>query len=231
MAVGGYALMTSVGGAAGQADAGQGHHGLRRATAGARTKSWPRCAGRSKDRLRLDQGARHRLAVAPAARARWSPSRKEELRLICDLAHDFGVQVMQATAAARTRSRSLPNAASPDRPCHADGRLRTGRAGQTQRCNIMPALTFQANPDGFGDAIHASPTLQGIFRKEIGTAPRCWPGAFRAGVPVLTGSERLLGHALRDWHYREMGCSSNTSASRRWRRSAAPRRTARLPCV
>ena len=71
--------------------------------------------------------------------------------------------------------------------------------------HLVPALTFQANLMEFGDAINASPALQDIFRKEIEDSAAMLAKAFRAGVPVLTGSESGFSVTpYGDWHYREL---------------------------
>jgi imidazolonepropionase-like amidohydrolase len=128
----------------------------------------------------------------------------EELRLICDLAHSLGVQVMGHCRGANAIKVACE--AGFDQIAHAtlmdDSAL---DALVKHKVHIVPALTFQANLMEFGDAINASPVLQGIFRKEIEDSAEMLAKAFRAGVPVLTGSESGFSVTpYGDWHYREL---------------------------
>ena len=64
---------------------------------------------------------------------------------------------------------------------------------------------FQANMVDYGERIGTSPELIALFEREITDSIETITAAFRAGVPLLTGSES--GFSLvpyGDWHYREL---------------------------
>jgi imidazolonepropionase-like amidohydrolase len=70
---------------------------------------------------------------------------------------------------------------------------------------LVPTFTFQANLADYGEAIGADSTLQAIFREEIVQSAGPLTEVFKAGIPILSGSESGFsltpyGH----WHYREL---------------------------
>ena len=79
------------------------------------------------------------------------------------------------------------------------------RAVIDHRVPLVPTFTFQANLADYGSAIGADPRLQEIFREEIVQSADTLGEVFKAGVPILVGSESGFsltpyGH----WHYREL---------------------------
>jgi imidazolonepropionase-like amidohydrolase len=128
----------------------------------------------------------------------------EELRLICDLAHDFGIPVAGHCRGAKAIKVACE--AGFDQIIHATQMDEPAlEALVKHKAFIVPALTFQANLMEFGDAIHASPAMQEIFRKEIQDSAEMFHKAFKAGVPMLCGTESGFSVTpYGDWHYREM---------------------------
>lgn len=203
IAAGSYALMTSVGGAAGRLMPDRGTMAYARLVSG-------------KDeivaevRRQIKQGADWiKVHVTGSLGHRRSEGElitftKEELRLITDIAHDMGVQVAGHCRSAKSVVASCE--AGFDQIIHAtfmddaaiEALVKTG-------AHVVPALTFQANLMEFGDAIHASPAMQDIFRNEIEVSAKAFRKAYDAGVPFLTGSESGFSVTpYGDWHYREM---------------------------
>lgn len=203
MAAGGYALMTSIGGAAGRLMPDRGTMAYARLVSG-------------KDeiiaevRRQIKQGADWiKVHVTGSLGHRRSEGElitftKEELRTIVDVAHDLGVQVAGHCRSAK--SVAVTCEAGFDQIIHGtfmddaaiDALVKSG-------AHLVPALTFQANLMEFGSAINASPALQDIFRNEIEVSSAMFRKAYDAGVPVLTGSESGFSVTpYGDWHYREL---------------------------
>lgn len=203
MAAGSYALMTSVGGAAGRLMPDSG------------TMAYARLVNGKDEivaevRRQVKQGADWiKVHVTGSLGHRRSEGElitftKDELRLITDIAHDMGVQVAGHCRSAK--SVAVTCEAGFDQIIHAtfmddaaiDALVKYG-------AHVVPALTFQANLMEFGDAIHASPAMQDLFRNEIEVSAKAFRKAYDAGVPVLTGSESGFSVTpYGDWHYREM---------------------------
>lgn len=128
----------------------------------------------------------------------------DELKLICDTAHDLETPVMgHCRGAGATRKAAE---AGFDLIFHAtamdDAAL---QAVIDRKIPIAPALTFQYNMVEFGDKIGTSDSLMKLFEREITDSIRTMTTAHKEGVPLLTGSE--AGFSLvpyGDWHYREM---------------------------
>lgn len=203
MVVGGYALMTSVGGAAGRL---MPDHG---------TMAYARLL-RGKDELVAEVRRQIKIGcdwIKVHVTGSLSHRRSEgelvtftmdELRTICDVAHDLGVPVAGHCRSPKSIIMSLE--AGFDQIIHGtfmddaalDAMVKHGAI-------LVPALTFQANLMEFGDAISASPAMQDIFRKEIELSAEMFHKAFRAGVPMLCGTESGFSVTpYGDWHYREM---------------------------
>ena len=131
----------------------------------------------------------------------WTP---DELKLVCDTAHQFGIPVVgHCRDAVSTRDAAL---AGFDMILHAtymdDEAL---RAVIDNKVPLVPTFTFQANLADFGGAIGSDEHLREVFRAEITESIGTLRAAFDAGVPLLTGSES--GFSLTpygDWHYREL---------------------------
>lgn len=131
----------------------------------------------------------------------WTP---DELKLVCDTAHQFGIPVVgHCRDAISTRDAAL---AGFDMILHAtymdDAAL---KAVVDRKVPLVPTFTFQANLADFGGAIGSDEHLREVFRAEITESVVALRAAFDAGVPLLTGSES--GFSLTpygDWHYREL---------------------------
>ena len=131
----------------------------------------------------------------------WTP---DELKLVCDTAHQFGIPVVgHCRDAISTRDAAL---AGFDMILHAtymdDAAL---KAVVDRKVPLVPTFTFQANLADFGGAIGSDEHLREVFRAEITESVAALRVAFDAGVPLLTGSES--GFSLTpygDWHYREL---------------------------
>ena len=131
----------------------------------------------------------------------WTP---DELKLVCDTAHQFGIPVVgHCRDAISTRDAAL---AGFDMILHAtymdDAAL---KAVVDRKVPLVPTFTFQANLADFGGAIGSDEHLREVFRAEITESAGALRAAFDAGVPLLTGSES--GFSLTpygDWHYREL---------------------------
>jgi imidazolonepropionase-like amidohydrolase len=128
----------------------------------------------------------------------------DELKLVCDTAHQFGIPVVgHCRDAISTRDAAL---AGFDMILHAtymdDAAL---KAVIDKKVPLVPTFTFQANLADFGGAIGSDEHLREVFRAEITESAGTLRAAFDAGVPLLTGSES--GFSLTpygDWHYREL---------------------------
>ncbi|MDG1215960.1 MAG: amidohydrolase family protein, partial [Luminiphilus sp.] len=128
----------------------------------------------------------------------------DELKLVCDTAHQFGIPVVgHCRNATSTRDAAR---AGFDMILHAtymdDEAL---QAVVDRKVPLVPTFTFQANLADFGAAIGSDENLREVFRAEITESVGTLRAAFDAGVPLLTGSES--GFSLTpcgDWHYREL---------------------------
>ncbi len=128
----------------------------------------------------------------------------DELKLVCDTAHNLGVPVVgHCRNASSTRDAAR---AGFDMILHAtymdDEAVDAVIAANVP---LVPTFTFQANLADFGGAIGSDPKLREVFRREITESVDTLRRAYDAGVPLLTGSES--GFSLTpygDWHYREL---------------------------
>ncbi len=129
---------------------------------------------------------------------------RDEMKAVCDTAHDLGVPVTaHCRNASSTRDAAL---AGVDLILHAsfmddDGLqaiLDTGSA-------ICPTFTFLANLADHGEQVGAGVGMQDVFRGEIKATAAMMRRAYDEGVAILCGSES--GFALTPyghWHAREM---------------------------
>ena len=128
----------------------------------------------------------------------------DELKLVCDTAHQFGIPVVgHCRNATSTRDAAL---AGFDMILHAtymdDEAL---KVVVDRKVPLVPTFTFQANLADYGPAIGSDEGLREVFRAEITESVGTLRAAYDAGVPLLTGSES--GFSLTpygDWHYREL---------------------------
>lgn len=203
MAVGGYALMTSVGGAAGRLMPDSGTMAYARMVRG---KDEIVAEVRRQIKIGCDWIKVHVTGSFAHRRSEgeFVTFTMEELRTICDLAHDFGIPVAGHCRGAK--SIKVACEAGFDQIIHATQMDEPAlEALLKHKAFIVPALTFQANLMEFGDAINASPVMQDIFRREIEDSAKMFHKAFKAGVPMLCGTESGFSVTpYGDWHYREM---------------------------
>lgn len=203
MAVGGYALMTSVGGAAGRL---MPDTGIMAYAVLLQGKDQIMAEVRRQIKIGCDWIKVHVTGSLAHRRSEGElvTFTMDELRTICDLAHSFGVQVAGHCRGAH--SIKVACEAGFDQIIH--GTLMDDSALDAMVKHgafVVPALTFQANLMEFGDAINASAALQDIFRREIEASAGMLAKAYRAGVPVLCGTESGFSVTpYGDWHYREL---------------------------
>ena len=127
----------------------------------------------------------------------------DELRAVCDTAHDLGVAVMahcrnaeSVTACANAGVDLLLHASFMD----DEGLEAVIEAGSA----VCPTFTFLANLADFGSQVGARADMEDVFRGEISATAKMLRAAYDAGVPLLCGSES--GFALTPyghWHGRE----------------------------
>ena len=203
MATGGNALLTSVGGTAGRLLPDEGRRGYGKVV---RTRDEIVAEVRRQVKIGVDWIKVHVTGMAPRQKCRgelpvWS---YEELKLVCDTAHEIGTPVVGHCRGAS----SIRDAARAgfDMILHAtymdDEAL---EAVIETKVPIVPTFTFQANLADFGDRIGASPYLMDVFKREISESAVMLRKAYDAGVPLLCGSES--GFSLTpygEWHYREL---------------------------
>jgi imidazolonepropionase-like amidohydrolase len=201
MSVGGFALMTSVGGTAGKMIPDSGSAGYA-------------CVVRNRDemvmetRREIKNGADwikiHVTGIIPGRRGEHAVWTVDELKIVVDTAHDLGVPVIahcrnaKATRdAARAGVDILAHCSFMDEEA-LDAVVTAGAA-------VLPTFTFLANLIDFGPKVGASASTIGLFRSEIEQSSAMIRRAFDAGVTILSGSES--GFALTPyghWHAREM---------------------------
>jgi len=203
MAVGGYALMTSVGGAAGRL---MPEKGIMAYAVLLQGKDEIMAEVRRQIKIGCDWIKVHVTGSLTHRRSEgeFVTFTMDELRTICDLAHSFGVPVMGHCRGAH--SVKFACEAGFDQIVHAtlmdDEAL---DAVVKHKAFLVPALTFQANLMEFGDVINASPVMQDIFRREIEASSEMLAKAYKAGVPVLCGTESGFSVTpYGEWHYREL---------------------------
>lgn len=128
----------------------------------------------------------------------------DELKLVCDTAHQLGVPVVghcRNASSVRDAAR-----AGFDMILHATYMDEDALTAVVDRkVPLVPTFTFQANLADYGSTIGADPQLQAVFKEEITASADQLKQAHQAGVPILTGSES--GFSLTpygDWHYREL---------------------------
>lgn len=128
----------------------------------------------------------------------------DELKTICDTAHDLGTPVMGHCRGADATYRAAK--AGFDLIFHATGMdERALEIVAEKKIPISPALTFQANMVDFGDKLGTDPSLVAIFEREITDSVETMRQAHKAGVKLLCGSEAGFSMVpYGEWHYREM---------------------------
>lgn len=203
MLTGGNALLTSVGGTAGRLIPDAGLRGYAKIVS---TSDEIKTEVRRQIKYGVDWIKVHVTGLLPRQKQQgeikaWS---LDELKLVCDTAHELGIPVMG----------HCRNAASIQDAVHAGMDMLLHATFMDEptldvvaehKVPIVPTFTFQANLADYGDRINADPGLREIFRKEIEDSAAMIRAAYDAGVPVLCGSES--GFSLTpygEWHYREL---------------------------
>ncbi|MBX9606462.1 MAG: amidohydrolase family protein [Gammaproteobacteria bacterium] len=203
MATGGNALLTAGGGTAGRLIPDEGRRGYGMVVHG---RDEIVREVRRQIKIGVDWIKVHVTGLTPRQRIKgevqmWT---LDELKLVCDTAHELGIPVVgHCRGASSTRDAAL---AGMDMILHAtymdDAAL---EAVVERRVPIVPTFTFQANLADYGAAVGASEGIRKIFQKEIEESAVMLKRAYDAGVPMLCGTES--GFSITpygDWHYREL---------------------------
>jgi imidazolonepropionase-like amidohydrolase len=201
MACGGSALLTSVGGTAGQLFPDRGRMGYACIVHdGAELVA----EIRRQVKVGVDWIKIHSTGLVPRRSGEVLVWTEDELRLACDTAHGLGVPVVaHARSAVSTAACAR---AGVDLILHAsyidDAALEAVTESGAALC---PTWTFLANLVDYGHKVGASARLVDLFRREIEATAVGVRTAYDAGVKLLCGSESGFsltpyGH----WHAREL---------------------------
>ncbi len=203
MTAGGNALITSVGGTAGRLIPDDGRRGYGVVV---RTRDEIVMEVRRQIKNGVDWVKVHVTGIVPRnpEAGELQAFNYDELRLICDTAHELGIPVTghcRNAGAIRDAAR-----AGFDMILHATHMDEAALEAIIEaKAAIVPTLTFQANLADYGDRVGATEDVKSIFRKEIEDSVAMLRKAYEAGVPLMCGSE--AGFALTpygEWHHREM---------------------------
>ena len=201
MACGGSALLTSVGGTAGQLFPDRGRMGY---ACIVHDDAELVAEIRRQVKVGVDWIKIHSTGLVPRQSGEILVWTGEELRLACDTAHALGVPVVaharsavSTAACARAGVDLILHASFLDDPA-LDAVVESGAA-------LCPTWTFLANLVDYGHKVGASPRLVELFRSEIEATALGIRKAYDAGVKLLCGSESGFsltpyGH----WHAREL---------------------------
>ncbi len=203
MSTGGYALWTSVGGTAGRLIPDEGVRGYGKVV---NSKAEIVAEVRRQIKQGVDWIKVHVTGIVPRHPLRgevkaWT---FDELKLVCDTAHELGIPVLGHCRGANSIVECVD--AGMDLILHAT--LMDERALEKvveKKVPIMPVFTFQANLADYGQAVGADPVVREMFRREIADSCAMLRRAFDAGVPLLCGSES--GFSITpygEWHYKEL---------------------------
>ena len=203
MAVGGNALLTSVGGTAGRLIPDEGKRGY---GAVVRNQDEIILETRRQIKLGVDWIKIHVSGLVPRQKAEgelkaWS---LEELKIACDTAHELGIPVVGHCRSADSVKDSL--LAGMDMILHATYMDEEGlEILVDKKIPIVPTFTFQANLIEYADEMGASKDYKEIFQKEIDDNIDILQKAYKEGVPLLCGSESGFSVTpYGDWHYKEL---------------------------
>lgn len=195
------ALLTSVGGTAGRLipDDGQVGYAAVVNTRDEMVTETRRHIKRGADWIKI-----HATGSIPTQQGELQVWTLDEMRAVCDTAHELGVPV---TAHCRNATSTRDAArAGVDLILHASFMDDEGLDAIVEHgAAICPTFTFLANLADHGAAVGAGAGMQDVFRGEIKATAAMIRRAFDAGVPILCGSES--GFALTPyghWHAREM---------------------------
>lgn len=203
ISAGAYALWTSVGGTAGRLIPDSGVMGYGKVVSGTAEIV-------AEVRRQIKNGADwikvHVTGLVPRHPLRgevksWT---RDELKLVCDTAHELGIPVLGHCRGANSIIDCA--AAGMDLILHATLMDEAAlEAIVARKVPVMPVFTFQANLADYGAKIGADPVVREMFRREIADSAAMLRRAYEAGVPLLCGSES--GFSITpygDWHYREL---------------------------
>ena len=203
MAVGGNALLTSVGGTAGRLLPDEGRRGYGMVVRG---RDEIVAEVRRQIKNGVDWIKVHVTGLTPRQQVTgelqvWN---FDELRLVADTAHELDTPVVGHCRGATSIRDSAR--AGFDLILHAtymdEAALEAVIEAQSP---IVPTFTFQANLADHGEAVNSSPGLRETFRREIADSSAMLKRACAEGVPLLCGTES--GFSLTpygEWHYREL---------------------------
>ena len=203
MSCGAYAMITTVGGTAGRLINDEGVTGYYKVV-------------KSKDeivaevRRQIKHGADwikvHVTGIVPRQAHKgemcvWSD---EELKLLVETAHELDTPCMGHCRGADATYRAAK--AGFDMIFHATAMdERAMEAVVDKKIPISPDFTFQANMVDFGAKIGTDASLIKLFEREITDSADMLRAAYKAGVPLLCGSESGFTMVpYGEWHYREM---------------------------
>ncbi|MBF9033533.1 amidohydrolase family protein [Rhodobacterales bacterium HKCCE2091] len=203
MSCGAYALITGVGGTAGRLIGDEGITGYYKVVS---TKDEIVTEVRRQVKMGADWIKVHVTGIVPrqAHRGELCVWTLDELKLICDTAHELHTPVMGHCRGGEATRRAA--VAGFDMIFHATAMNDEAlQALADRKVPVAPALTLQANMVDFGEALGTSEALISMFEREITDSIDTMKAAYKAGVPLLCGSESGFslvpyGH----WHYREM---------------------------
>ena len=203
MLSGGNALVTSVGGTAGRLIPDAGLRGYAKVVS---TPDEIRTEVRRQIKMGVDWIKVHVSGLLPRQKMKgeiqaWS---LDELKLVCDTAHELGVPVMGHCRDTNSIRDSVT--AGMDMLLHATFMdAPTLELVIDKKVPIAPTFTFQANLTDHGHNVGADENLREIFRREIEQRAELIRTAHTNGVPIICGSES--GFSLTpygEWHYREL---------------------------
>ena len=201
MRSGGYALMTAVGGTAGRLIPDEG-------TAGYAEVVHDRDEMIRAVRRQIKEGADcikvHVTGAIPNRKGELAVWKEDELRVVCDTAHELGAWVL---GHCRSRDATLISARAGidviyhgsylDEAC-IDMMLERGAV-------LCPTFTFLANLADHGAKAGAGPQALGWFKEEMEASVKMVRLAHERGVPLLCGTETGFSVTpIGEWHAREM---------------------------
>jgi imidazolonepropionase-like amidohydrolase len=203
MACGAYALITGVGGTAGRLIADEGVTGYYKVV---NSRDEIVREVRRQVKIGVDWIKVHVTGIVPrqAHRGEVCVWTADELKALCDTAHALNTPVMgHCRGAEATR---LAAETGIDLIFHATGMDDAAlQAVIDRKVPLAPALTLQANMVDYGDRLGTAEELVALFEREITDSVDSMSKAYKAGVPLLCGSES--GFSLvpyGDWHWKEM---------------------------
>lgn len=203
MVAGSYALWTALGGTAGRLIPDRGVAGYGKVVAG---REEIVAEVRRQIKTGVDWIKVHVTGLVPrhplgGEQKSWS---LDELKLVCDTAHELGIPVQGHCRGAASVIDCVK--AGMDLILHATYMDEAAlELLVDRRVPVMPVFTFQANLADHGARIGADDTIREMFRREIVDNAAMLRRAYDAGVPLLCGSES--GFSITpygDWHHREL---------------------------